>query len=148
MYSEDLIERVVWLVLTGRKPEIVANLLDLNVHVTHKVGFSRLQKLGLTRKRLSLLAREQKVEDQAVFVAEVAGIPVECFVWADEVRADRRTLNRPFGRAMRERARRCHYVRGKRYSTIGSSAGLVLFGLVVQRWNLRALHSARPDVWR
>ena len=80
------------------------------------------QRLRITRKKMSLKAREQSEAKIAQFIHATQGIVSDRLFFLDETSTDKRTYTRPYGRSrIGRRAQGFRvFVRGQRYSSCGT----------------------------
>lgn len=76
---------------------------------------------GLTHRKLSVIAEQQRASDLAAFTLNLDGLCVDQLVWIDESHVNDRNAQRAWGRGFRGQRlrRRGIYVRGQRLSLIG-----------------------------
>jgi transposase len=79
-----------------------------------------LQREGITRKRLSKIARERKLSLRSLYQTNLVGIRREQMVFVDETRKDDRTTYRRYGYSARGTPAhgRVAFIRGKSYSIL------------------------------
>ena len=80
-----------------------------------------LRRSNFSRKRLSLVAAQQSIEERAQFLSDVSIYQPEMLVFVDETGTDRRNSLRRYGYSLVGKPARSHslLVRGKRFSAIG-----------------------------
>jgi len=109
-----------------KRPEAYLSELREELLKTRKLDISDselvrcFKRLNITRKRLHHIARERSEAQVQAFRDLLQGKRVRTGVWLDEVRNDRKTAARHYGRAVK--GQRCDvrswFVRGRRYSTV------------------------------
>jgi len=107
-----------------------AFLDEIRVHLLETTGTSvsdstisrALKRLGLSKKKLSVVAREQDLERQGRYLEELQSFTYDQLVFIDEVHTDNRCYNRRHGWApLGKRATvRGYYLRGEKLSTVAA----------------------------
>lgn len=112
-YLESLLERTPDLYLHELQNDLVINR---GVYVSLKTISRTLHKRGLTRKKLTIPAKEQNEQLRGEYLARIQQYHPHQLVFVDESSCDRRTGRRAYGWAFlgnRSRRREC-FVRGTR----------------------------------
>jgi len=88
-----------------------------------------IQRLGFTRKKLNIMAKQASYLKRAEYMLAIAQYSACQFVFMDEVHSDKRTYERRYGWAMagRRAMKRGIYLRGQKYS---SAAAMCVDGLL------------------
>ena len=112
-YLESLLERTPDLYLHELQKDLV---LNRGVYVSLSTISRTLQKRGLTRKKLTIPAREQDEQLRGEYLARIQQYHPRQLVFVDESSCDRRTSRRAYGWApLGTRSRRREFfVRGAR----------------------------------
>jgi transposase len=101
-----------------------------------------LKREGITRKRLSRIARERSRRKRLQFWLETAEYRPDQFVFLDETRKDDRTTYRRYGRATHGRRAEAdiQFVRGIGYSVLPAMSldGFLAVDVVEGSWNMEA----------
>ena len=112
-YLESLLERTPDLYLHKLQNDLLTNR---GVHVSLSTISKTLRKRGLTRKKLTIPAKEQDEQLRGEYLARIQQYRPDQLVFVDESSCDRRTGRRAYGWGPlrgRSRRREC-FVRGAR----------------------------------
>ena len=102
--------------------ELQTELYDLTGTWVHVSTICRtVQRLGLTRKKVQLVALQCSMEMQARFMAEISIFDPQMLVWVDETGSARRNSVRTYGYSLKGMRAVSHQLRvgGKRINAIG-----------------------------
>ena len=103
--------------------ELQSELFDLTGTSVHISTICRtVQRLGLTRKKVQLVALQCSISKQAQFMAEIFMFEPHMLVWVDETGSTRRNSVRAFGYSLKGARAVSHQLRvgGKRINAIGA----------------------------